>query len=64
MQQREDGPFVDQIVSARTYFTAAPGPHNGDATTLPEGSMNKRDRRAKLLVLTVENDDVGRCSGR
>jgi phosphatidylserine/phosphatidylglycerophosphate/cardiolipin synthase-like enzyme len=41
IQQREDGPFVDQIViSPTTYFTAAPGPHTSDATILPEGSMN------------------------
>ena len=41
IQQREDGPFVDQIViSPTTYFTAAPGPHTNDATILAEGSMN------------------------
>jgi len=41
IQQREDGPFIDQIViSPTTYFTAAPGPHTNDATILPEGSMN------------------------
>jgi phosphatidylserine/phosphatidylglycerophosphate/cardiolipin synthase-like enzyme len=41
IQQREDGPFVDQIVISPTrYFTAAPGPHTNDATILPEGLMN------------------------
>ena len=41
IQQREDGPYVDQIVlSPTTYFSAAPGPHTNDATILPEGSLN------------------------
>ena len=41
IQQREDGPYVDQIVlSPTTYFSAAPGPHTNDTTILPEGSLN------------------------
>jgi hypothetical protein len=39
VQQREDGPIVDQIVlSPDTYRTAAPGPHAGDTTILPEAA--------------------------
>ena len=37
IQQREDGPFVDQIVlSPDTYITNAPGPRFADSTILPE----------------------------
>ena len=35
IQQREDGPAVDQIVlSPNTYLTSAPGPRQNDATIL------------------------------
>jgi len=41
MQQREDGPFVDQIVlSPDTYITNAPGPRFADSTILPEGASS------------------------
>ena len=37
IQQREDGPILDQIVlSPDTYRTAAPGPRAGDTKILPE----------------------------
>src|SRR6185295_12315141 len=41
IQQREDGPFVDQIVlSPDTYITNAPGPRFADSTILPEGASS------------------------
>jgi phosphatidylserine/phosphatidylglycerophosphate/cardiolipin synthase-like enzyme len=37
VQQREDGAIVDEIVlSPDTYFSAPPGAHDNDSTTLPE----------------------------
>jgi hypothetical protein len=37
IQQREDGPRLDQIVlSPDTYFTVAPGPQKNDTTILPK----------------------------
>jgi hypothetical protein len=37
IQQREDGPTVDQIVlSPTTYLSSPPGPRQNDATILPE----------------------------
>jgi hypothetical protein len=39
IQQREDGPIVDQIVlSPNTYLTSAPGPRQNDATILDPAS--------------------------
>jgi hypothetical protein len=36
IQQREDGPAVDQIVlSSSTYLNSPPGPRQNDATILP-----------------------------
>ena len=36
IQQREDGPSIDQIVlSPDSYVGSAPGPHSDDATILP-----------------------------
>jgi hypothetical protein len=35
IQQREDGPTIDQIVlSPNTYLTTPPGPRQNDATIL------------------------------
>ena len=37
IQQREDGPSIDQFVlSPDTYFTVAPGPQKNDTTILPK----------------------------
>jgi phosphatidylserine/phosphatidylglycerophosphate/cardiolipin synthase-like enzyme len=37
IQQREDGPSIDQIVlSPDSYVSSAPGPHSDDATILPQ----------------------------
>lgn len=39
IQQREDGPIVDQIViSPDSYIMSPPGPHSNDATVLPENN--------------------------
>jgi phosphatidylserine/phosphatidylglycerophosphate/cardiolipin synthase-like enzyme len=39
IQQREDGPIIDQIVlSPREFVVDAPGPHTNDSTILPENA--------------------------
>jgi phosphatidylserine/phosphatidylglycerophosphate/cardiolipin synthase-like enzyme len=39
IQQREDGPAIDQIVlSPDAYLLSPPGPHYGDTTILPQAS--------------------------
>jgi hypothetical protein len=71
IQQREDGPTIDQIVlSPDSYVSQAPGPHSDDATILPESAGDGTPPPpppppppAETIVLWTKNADDANLHG-